>query len=79
MFGQRPHLPLKYAFLGTYRPAGSFGFLLVNGCWARAVSPKTPVYFIVYYDVYIQGVSKKMSFIELSILRFVTNIMSISS
>ena len=28
-------------------PAGSFGALLVGGCGARAVSRKTPIYFIV--------------------------------
>ena len=40
----------KYAFFDTY-PAASFGVLLVSwlvgGCGARAVSRKTPVYFIV--------------------------------
>ena len=37
----------KYAFLGTYIClAGSFSALLVGGCGARAVSRKTPIYFM---------------------------------
>ena len=37
----------NYAFLGTIGLAGSFGALLVCGCGARAVSRKTPIYFMV--------------------------------
>ena len=56
-----PFLPQKLGFLAQKRPnlaqnmlswahidrVGSFGALLVGGCGARAVSRKTPIYFIV--------------------------------
>ena len=33
--------------------AGSFGALLVGGCGARAVSRKTPIYFILVFVVIV--------------------------
>ena len=38
----------KYAFFGTYRPAHLVPCCLVGGWAARAVSRKTPIYFIYY-------------------------------
>ena len=37
---------LSWAHIGL---AGSFGALLIGGCGARAVSRKTPIYFINIY------------------------------
>ena len=46
----------KYAFLGTYSPCRliwcPFGWL-VGGCGARAVSRKTPIYFILVIVVIV--------------------------
>ena len=48
MFGPKTTIfAPKYAFLGTYRPCYLFGWL-VGGCGARALSHKTPIFFI--YD-----------------------------
>ena len=50
MFGPKTAIfAQKYAFLGSYiiDLAGSFGALLVGGCGVRAVSRKTPIYFMI--------------------------------
>ena len=46
----------KYAFLGTYSPCRLIWSLvgwLVGGCGARAVSRKTPIYFILVIVVIV--------------------------
>ena len=50
MFGPKTAIfALKYAFLGKYRPCRLISCpvgWLVTGCGARAVSRKTPIYFM---------------------------------
>ena len=50
---KRPNLAqnmLSWAHIGL---AGSFGALLVGGCGARAVSRKTPIYFIYLLEMLV--------------------------
>ena len=50
------------AFWARIGPAGSFGALLVGGCGARAVSRKTPIYFIIYQPRRVSPVLKMKYF-----------------